>query len=585
MFQNAWSTKSGTTTLSPVEVKHPGNFVNIESLEYVRTLYWDEHCLECSAPACYSTCPLYIRRPDGACRRFDYGIKVLERLPDTLWRVRLKFRKWSKIEARINNGTLPVTQLLELDAVDKIKANIFRCMSRVAGYRFSRRFDGLRRRKYARINASTRFADDFLFQCRYEGDESFTMLLEITDRNNVVIYKTGMDITNGYNQHIIKPEFTLPESGLVRLYPEDNKTVELEIYAADFVQTKNKIPQQPSGKIKCVAWDLDNTVWNGILAESNPDTLELCKDIRQAFSELDNRGIIQVVVSKNDTEAVMPVLQRLGISHFFVHVFANWNPKSENIYNASRVLNIGVDTFALIDDSEFERTEVAETLSCVRTYDEKGILSLFDCPEFDVPVTPDGSKRRLSYQQEASRKQVRNNFGGQNVEFIRNCRIEMTIAPLTTEEQRKRSIELLLRTNQLNLSARRYSEEEFGKLLLEEGAESLALWVKDRFGDYGQVAFIHFKVADNIIITEYAMSCRVAAKLIENALFAWLQSKYKKNIEAIGIKTERNTTLVEALAKVGFTSNQCAPGHIHLLLTGDKQIRDTDCIKLIINNA
>lgn len=585
MFQNAWYDKSADTRQN-VLVSFPDNHISPDQIAYVRSTYWDEHCLECSAPACYSTCPIYSRRPDGSCRRFDYGFKVMRPPGNTLCRVKLKFRKWAKLEARINRGSMTPGKVRSIDTKDCITTKVFKIASAVGGYSFSRKWDGLRRKKYAELPSEGPYVSDFLLQCSYAGSTPFNMLFEIADKENSVVYKQNITITPGYNQEFIKMEFPLPVGGLVRLYPENNLEAELEIYAADFVMLKGAIPEQPAKKVKCVAWDLDNTVWKGILAEANPDSLALREHVLDTIHELDRRGIIQIIVSKNDRDAVVPVLNRLDIADYFVYVMANWNPKSENIYYASKLLNIGIDTFALIDDSAYERSEVIDTLPSVRVYDENNLNKLLKNDEFDLPVTEDGAKRRLSYQQEASRKKIRDSFGGQNTDFIRNCNIEVTVDRIATTEQRKRSIELLMRTNQLNLSAHRYTESEFDQLIAEPGSQSLVLSVRDRFGDYGQVAFLHFiEEDDKLVFTEYAMSCRVAAKLVENALFDCLMAKYGKNIVAKGNRTNRNTTLVDAFTKVGFRSTSDEPMKINLELATSNAIPNSNCVKLTSNYA
>lgn len=581
MFQNAWSCKSVKSQIEST-VTFPENHISPTQIAFVRSIYWDEHCLECSAPACYSTCAIYRKRPDGACRRFEYGIKVMKPFNNTLSRVRLKFRKWAKLEARINRGTMTVAQMHQIDSKDCLITNVFKLASAIGRYSISRKWDGLRRKKYADLATEAPYVSDFLLQCQYNGKEKFNLLFEIADRQNTVIFKSSILISPGYNQELLKLEFPLPVGGLVRIYPENNLSPELEIYAADFVLLKGNMPANPAKKVKCVAWDLDNTVWDGILAESNPESLTMRKDVSNIIREFDSRGIIQIVVSKNDRENVEPVLHRLGINDYFVYVLANWNPKSENIYYASKLLNIGIDTFALIDDSEYERSEVNETLPSVRVYDEKNLAQLLERDEFNLPVTADGSKRRLSYQQEASRKKIRDSFGGQNAEFIKNCNIEVSIGKIETDEQRKRCIELLMRTNQLNLSAHRYSDTEFDSMLDEPNSQSIILNIRDRFGDYGIVAFVHYIVSDEkLMITEYAMSCRVAAKMVENALFHWLQCGYGKDIIANGKHTDRNSTLIDALTKVGFQSTSEDPSLISLELNSGTSIPNNDCVKII----
>lgn len=582
MFQNVWfNRKKYIKSHSANPNNLPPDFIITDKIKYIRPIFYDEHCLECSAPACYKSCPHYIKRKDSACVRLDYGIKHLKS-NELLWNVKVKFRGWGKLEARINKGSLPVKKLHALNNRDKFVTNCFKLFCSVFQpntYSFNQKFDGLRRKKYAEIHQASTFVNDFLFQYYYGGEKQFNLFFEITDKDNSVIYKTAFNIGHGYGQEILKLDFPLPEGGLVRLFPENNLTEELQIFAADFVQFNSTVPSVPNKKIKCVAWDLDNTVWDGILIEANPEELKLRKDVLDTIKELDKRGIIQIIISKNDRENVLPVLERLEIKDYFVYVFANWNAKSSNLFYAARKLNINIDTFALIDDSAFERSEVSTTLPCVRVYDENSLSTLVSLPEFDSPITDESAHRRLSYIQEISRKQIQNEFMGDNTAFIKSCELIITISHIKTQTEFDRSLELIKRTNQLNLSARRYSEEEFKELLDKTSGNALIIYAKDNFGDYGQVAFIYLsEQCDRILITEFAMSCRVAAKYVENALFSLLRDKYKKEIRLYGIKTDRNGVLVSSLLKAGFRDESDAQ-NISLILKADEVIKNSDIVK------
>jgi len=584
MFQNVWFNKKKYLSCSArhSSMTKPSGLITVEKIKYVRPIFYDEHCLECSAPACYISCPHYVRRNDNACVRFDYGIKH-NRHSDLLWNVNLKFREWGKLEARINKGSLSVKEVHRLDRGDKLVANCFKLFCSVfqpKTYSFNKKYDGIRRKKYASIGSTSAYVNDFLFQCYYGGEEQFNLIFEIADSSNASIFKTSVNIKQGFNEELIKLEFAVPEGGLVRLFPENNITAELQIFAADFVQFNNSIPQKPNEKIKCVAWDLDNTVWGGILIESDPDSLSLRENVVDVIKELDRRGIIQIVVSKNDREAVLPVLDRLGIKDYFVYVFANWSPKSSNLFYAARMLNINIDTFALIDDSRFEREEVSSQLPCVRAYEEDNLTDLLSLPELSLPITEESAHRRLSYIQEMSRKQIKDEFMGDNVEFVRNCGIQINISHIENQTQFERSLELIKRTNQLNLSAHRYTEDEFKTLLSDGGAEAFVVYAKDKFGDYGQVAFLYLRnTADKLLVTEFAMSCRVAAKYVENAVFAFLREKYGKPIELVGVKTDRNGVLISSITKAGFI-DKSDDEKIRLVLEENTDITNSDVVKV-----
>lgn len=580
MFQSAWTDKNNIEF--DKILNYPEDFIERSDIECVSTLYWDEHCLECSAPACYKTCQIYYARKDGACRRLQYGFKLMKSPDKLLWRIFLKFRKWGKIEARINKGTMSPADIEKYNRKEINKAKLFTLASYVFSpkkFCYSSKWDGLRRKKYAELPQMHNFCSDFLFQCRYDGQENFNMFFEITDKENTVIYKESITVCRGYNQKIIKLAFSLPEGGLVRLYPENNFEAELEIYAADFVRLKKAVPKDSAKKVKCVAWDLDNTVWKGILAETDPEELTLRDGVLDTIQELDKKGIIQIIVSKNDCETVIPVLKRLNIFEYFVYVFANWQPKSRNIYYAARALNIGLDTFALIDDSVYERSEVSDALPCVRVYDEIEPYRLLNLSEFDVPVTDESLKRRISYQQEAKRSEIKVFHGGNNANFIRSCNLKIRLEIPKTVLQKERSLELLQRTNQLNLSGHKYSAEEFEMLLQDNSVNKIIMYAKDKFGDYGQVAFICYKKSDNSVhITEYAMSCRVAGKLVENALFNWFRAKFDGHTVYLdGIKTDRNGTLTDALKTAGL-SDESNNGKIKFALYGNSQIVDVDAV-------
>lgn len=167
-----------------------------------------------------------------------------------------------------------------------------------------------------------------------------------------------------------------------------------------------------------------------------------------------------------------------------------------------------------------------------------------------------------------------------NVEFIKKCGLSITISPIKNHTQFGRSLELIKRTNQLNLSARWYSEEEFEALLEEKSAEALVVYAKDNFGDYGQVTFIYLMQSeDKVLITEFAMSCRVAAKYVENALFEFLRNRYNKSVELLGIRTDRNGVLVSSITKAGFT-DKSADGRITLVLERDTVIKNNDVVRV-----
>ncbi|EPR12031.1 HAD-IIIC family phosphatase [Ruminiclostridium papyrosolvens] len=109
-------------------------------------------------------------------------------------------------------------------------------------------------------------------------------------------------------------------------------------------------------KIKCVVWDLDNTLWDGVLLEDENVTLH--EDFVQLIKVMDSRGILQSVASKNEYNVAMKKLEEFGLAEYFLYPQIGWNTKSSFIQNIAKSINIGIDTIAFVDDQEFERDEV-----------------------------------------------------------------------------------------------------------------------------------------------------------------------------------------------------------------------------------
>src|SRR5689334_8960196 len=128
------------------------------------------------------------------------------------------------------------------------------------------------------------------------------------------------------------------------------------------VTTPGPAPTTKAGKpgsVKCLVWDLDHTVWEGILLE-DPE-VRLRPGVAEVLAELDGRGILHSIASRNDHDLAMAKLKELGLDEYFLYPKVNWGTKSESIAAIAKDLNLGVDAFAFIDDQPFEREEVQFT--------------------------------------------------------------------------------------------------------------------------------------------------------------------------------------------------------------------------------
>jgi len=583
----------------------PACFAQLQDIAWIRSSYWAEHCLECGEPECYETCPHFRARGDQRCRLFRYGIYDNPHFPDSPYHAEVSFRKWGKMETIVSPGSMSPERAMEVHNEWKERSQEKCRLMHLGSYGLKkfpieerRKFDSAKYVFAARENRDNpQDTFHFLLQLYSHERKPFTLFFDVTDDTDLA-FRRGITVYPGYNQHCFDVAALFPPKGRLRakFYPADNAEVSVVFLFCEFIQLKPGVSpatypetaaERAADKIKCVAWDLDNTLWDGILIESDPSQLCLRPGVAETIRALDERGILQIVVSKNKEEDVLPVLKRLGIDDFFVCILASWDAKSTNLEKAAGLLNIGINSFALIDDSAFERSEVRDALPMVRTYEETILEAnkLLSLPELDVPVTADSVKRRRMYQTEAKRRQAAETSGEGNLDFLRRCQLQAILSRPETEDEILRSCELLQRTNQLNLSGRRYSPDAFRRHLKETDRECLICKCADRFGSYGQVAYLEAQPkGDTLYITEYAMSCRVAAKCLESALSKALLEHYSASgicrIELTGSRTDRNGLLIDSFTAAGY-DNLGTAEQIRLICKGVDSINNPSIVSVI----
>ncbi len=358
--------------------------------------------------------------------------------------------------------------------------------------------------------------------------------------------------------------------GMIRVYPENSVEAHLIFSWLDFVRYRPGVRRnatdagdnrgRPTGvpaRVKCVIWDLDQTVWDGVLGEQDAENVTPKSAVRRTMLALDERGILQSIASKNDYDDAWRVLKREGLAHLFLYPQINWQPKSRNVQEIVSALNIGMDSCAFIDDSRFELAEVAQACPEIRTYSDSDIPTLLDRAEFDNPITEESKQRRSFYQVELQRREQAVAYPNQYEAFLKSCEMEATVFQPEEPEHIERCLELLNRSNQLNLTTHRYTREAFAQLLQREDVICICTSCRDRFGDYGIVGFASLETSESgVSLRDFVLSCRVAQKKLENAWFKWLNGLACRlgypQIRAVYRKTPRNGILLRALQEVGF---------------------------------
>lgn len=183
------------------------------------------------------------------------------------------------------------------------------------------------------------------------------------------------------------------------------------------------------------------------------------------------------------------------------------------------------------------------------------------------------------YKAEEQRNILKNSDNSDTVEFLKKCNLRLDIFTPAEEEDILRCFELVNRTNQLNMSGLKYTKEQFNAMLGKDGVTNFAFSCQDNFGSYGIVGFGQYKIEnDTVIFTEFAMSCRVAGKYVESALFSRIleNAGCNKGIFSVNI-TKKNALLRNTLSDIGFITEEQTNDTITYSFTGE--LKNKDIIK------
>jgi FkbH-like protein len=263
--------------------------------------------------------------------------------------------------------------------------------------------------------------------------------------------------------------------------------------------------------VKCLVWDLDNTLWKGTLLED--PSVEVDPAAVAVVEELDRRGILNSIASRNEESLALARLREAGIADYFLYPQINWNAKDVSVKTIADVLNVGIDTVAFVDDQPFDREEVAFSLPDVRCYSPDDLGSLLDLPDFNPPfVTPESAQRRLMYLADAQRTREETEFSGPKEEFLAGLGMTFTISHAGAEDL-QRAEELTVRTNQLNTTGRTYSYDELRGFAGSDDHLLLVAELEDKHGTYGKIGLaLVEKGAEAWVLKLLLMSCRVMSR-------------------------------------------------------------------------
>ncbi|MGW2126649.1 HAD-IIIC family phosphatase [Streptomyces sp. NPDC001758] len=306
--------------------------------------------------------------------------------------------------------------------------------------------------------------------------------------------------------------------------------------------------------VKCLVWDLDDTLWQGTLLEDG--AVHLPEEVRKVVIELDSRGILQSVASRNDHEHAWARLEGFGLAEYFVLPEIGWGAKSDSVRRIADRLNFAHTTIAFVDDRPAERAEVAFHLPDVRCYPAEQVPALPDLAEFTPSTsTVDSRRRRQMYQAGFRREAERAAARGPGEEFLRSLDLRMRIGRATGEEL-SRVEELTLRTSQMNATGVHYPDTVLRGLISDPGHEVLVVTLTDRFGPHGAVGVLLLERHPGLWhLKLLATSCRVVAYGAGATLLNWLADAAARSgvhLVADFRATERNRMMEIAYRFAGF---------------------------------
>jgi FkbH-like protein len=292
---------------------------------------------------------------------------------------------------------------------------------------------------------------------------------------------------------------------------------------------------------KCIVVDLDNTLWGGVLGDDGLEGIQLGQDYPgRAFLDLQTAllakqrtGCLLAIASKNDESMVLEALDKhpemILRSEHFAAIHASWNPKALSIERIAKALNIGLESIVFLDDNPLERAEVRLRLPLVHVVDlpadVTGYVEALQSVEVldRAKVLEEDRMRTEMYRADNLRNQLLSGVGSVN-DYLHELEMRVSVG-LIGPETGDRIHQLIQKTNQFNLTTRRYGPQElagFGK-----SANHRVAWLRlrDKFGDLGLVCVGIVERLDDARwrVDVLLMSCRVMGRGVEEAFLGYLE--------------------------------------------------------------
>jgi FkbH-like protein len=354
------------------------------------------------------------------------------------------------------------------------------------------------------------------------------------------------------------------------------------MYTIDFFKNYVKyiIPifQTAQGFVKkAIIFDCDNTLWGGVIGEDGIENIQLdetkkngiyFKQVQLLAKQLLANGVVLGICSKNNFDDVIEVFEKSNTCTLkkddFLIKKINWNDKSTNLKEISKELNIGIDSLIFVDDSEFEINLIKQQIPEIQTFIVPKNLSEYPIYFYNFifslffnSSTKEDTIRLKSYHENLQRDSIKDNFS--DIEsYIKSLEIQIHLE-IDKIENIERVAQLTQKTNQFNLTTKRYTTEQIKLLMSSKNSEIVTVNVIDKFGESGLTGVCILLIDVDTLTVEIdtlLLSCRILGRNIEIAFLEELISFYSqrgfKYIKSTFIKSPKNNQVENFFEKINF---------------------------------
>ncbi len=268
-------------------------------------------------------------------------------------------------------------------------------------------------------------------------------------------------------------------------------------------------------QVKLVIWDLDETLWSGVLSEG---PVRMIEGRAALLRDLVDHGVMNSVSSRNDHEGARAELERQGLWELVVFARINWEAKGAQVRDLIAAAQLRPPNVLFVDDNHLNREEAAFFAPGLQLADPADPAFQARMAAIAASGKADPTRRRLAEYRLLEARSAASAAFSDNRAFLRasNIEVRLTARPLADED---RLAELVARTNQLNYTKQRLDRDGVGRLLRDPHTRAVAVRVRDRFGDHGLVGFA--AVTDGRV-EQLAFSCRILGMGVERAVYDWL---------------------------------------------------------------